>query len=243
MGSNDTEEPQGIAIDDSLVLSQASDVDLVKRRRKQIVDAAVELFSRQGYYRTTIQQVAKRAGISAGLIYHYARTKEDVLLLALLSVLDTYRAEIPNALKGVTDPLERFRTALSAFCHIVAARLDATVLAYRSTKTLPSPQRALIKQSEIETNEIIAEIIRDCIKAKLFRDVDVDLITYQFVMYVHMWALKHWHFKSRFTVDAYIDAGYDFFVHSLATPKGLKHYQDITLARRAGAGPVTAASE
>ena len=34
-------------------------------------------------------------------------------------------------------------------------------------------------------------------------------------------------------LDGYIDAGYDFFIHSLATPKGLKHYQDITAAHLA----------
>jgi AcrR family transcriptional regulator len=216
---------QGFAIDSSQVLSQANDVDLVKRRRKQIVDAAVELFAREGFYRTTVQQIAKRANISAGLIYHYARTKEDVLLLALLHVLDTYRAETPSVLKGVVEPLARLHTALASFCRIVDNNLDATILVYRSTKSLPPEQRELVKQGEIDANEIIAETIRDCIKAKLFREVDVDFATYQLVMNIHMWALKHWHFKPRLSIEGFIDESFDFFVHALATPQGLKYYQ------------------
>ena len=51
--------------------------------------------------------MAKKAGVSAGLIYQYVSDKEDVLLLVLLSVLDSYKQEIPAALEGLTDPLER----------------------------------------------------------------------------------------------------------------------------------------
>lgn len=219
--------PAGISIDASGVLSQANDVDLIERRRAQIVRAAVSLFARQGFYRTTVQEIARKANVSAGLIYHYARTKEDVLLLALLHVLDTYRAVVPAALEGVTDPLARVRTALSAFCHVVSDNLDATVLVYRSTRSLPAEQRDMIKRREIETNEIIAQTIRACIAAKLFRETDVDFVTYQLVMNIHMWALKHWHFKSRFDIEGFIVESFDFFVHALATPKGLKAYERL----------------
>ena len=71
------EETRGISICASGVLSQANDVDLIERRRAQIVEAAVSLFARQGFYRTTVQEIARKANVSAGLIYHYARTKEE----------------------------------------------------------------------------------------------------------------------------------------------------------------------
>jgi AcrR family transcriptional regulator len=237
------EEARGISIDASGVLSQANDVDLIERRRAQIVEAAVSLFARQGFYRTTVQEIARKANVSAGLIYHYARTKEDVLLLTLLHVLDTYRAVVPKALEGVTDPLERVRTVLSAFCHVVADNLDATVLVYRSTRSLPPAQRDMIKRSEIETNEILAEAIRACIRVKLFREVDVDFATYQLVMNIHMWALKHWHFKNRFDVDGFVAVSFDFFVNALATPKGLKAYERLRAARAAKPAPETKAAK
>jgi hypothetical protein len=139
-------------------------------------------------------------------------------------VLDTYRAETPSALKGVVEPLARLHTALASFCRIVDNNLDATILVYRSTKSLPPEQRELVKQGEIDANEIVAETIRDCIKAKLFRPVDVDFVTYQLIMNIHMWALKHWHFKPRLSIEGFIDESFDFFVHALATPQGLKYY-------------------
>jgi AcrR family transcriptional regulator len=205
------------------VKTQVADGALVHRRRAQIIAAAVELFSHQGFYRTTMQDVAKKAGVSAGLIYQYVTDKEDVLLLVLLSVLDSYKQEIPAALAGLSDPLERFWAAIGAYCRVVDQRREATVLAYRSTKSLPDDRRELIKNSEIETNGMIAACLSDCIKAGLMREVNVELVTYQLVTFAHGWALKHWRLKELCGLDEYIDQGFDFFAQALLTPKGRRH--------------------
>lgn len=210
------------------VKTQVSDEALVQRRRAQIVAAAVDLFAHHGFYRTTMQDVAKKAGVSAGLIYQYVTDKEDVLLLVLLSVLDSYKQEIPAALAGLTDPLERFWAALRAYCRVVDQRREATVLAYRSTKSLPDDRRRLIKDSEIETNGMIAACLSDCIKAGLMREVNVELVAYHLVTFAHSWALKHWRLKELCGLDEYMAEGIEFFAQALLTPKGRRHQQKIT---------------
>jgi AcrR family transcriptional regulator len=50
-----------------------------QQARKQIIDAAFELFANEGYTQTSISAVAKKAGISKGLIYHYFDSKEAIL--------------------------------------------------------------------------------------------------------------------------------------------------------------------
>ncbi len=44
-----------------------------------MVDAALSLFAEQGYDRTSIRQIAERAGVSLGLLYNYYKSKEDLL--------------------------------------------------------------------------------------------------------------------------------------------------------------------
>jgi AcrR family transcriptional regulator len=219
------------AFDQTVVKSQVTNQKLVSRRREQIIAAAVELFSDQGYYRTTIQDIARKAGVSIGLIYQYAQTKEDVLLLSLMSVLESYQQEIPRAADENDDPLEALWSSLSTYCHVIDNRRNAAVLAYRSTKSLPREQREIIMQLEVETNEFLAERLRDCIAAGLFRKIDVDLVTYQLVLYAHTWALKHWRLGKLTTIEGYIEHGFDFFVHAMATPAGLVHYGQF-LARQ-----------
>lgn len=212
------------------VKSQVLDAELVEMRREQIVAAAVELFSKNGYFKTTILEIAQKAGISVGLIYHYARTKEDVLFLTLVSVLESYKREIP-AVDSRDTPLESLWVALNAYGRVIDRRRAAAVLAYRSTRSLPTAQRRAIMHLEIETNDLLAKRVQACIDARLFRgEINVDLAVYQLVMHAHTWALKHWHLKEITTLDRYIKAGFESFVRASATPAGLLAYEKFCRA-------------
>ena len=155
------------------VTSTVEDPALVEKRRRQIVAAATKLFSDQGFYKTTIKDIAKEAGISSGLVYLYVREKEDVLLLVLLQVVNSYAQEIPKAMESSTDPLERLLLAVEAYCAVVDRHRAATVLAYRSTKSLSPDRRLLIQQRETETNDIIAaaKLVIDA-----YAEAQVDLV-------------------------------------------------------------------
>ena len=48
-------------------------------KRKQILDAAVRVFARQGYESSPVGDVAKEAGVAYGLVYHYYGSKDAVL--------------------------------------------------------------------------------------------------------------------------------------------------------------------
>lgn len=206
------------------VTSVVEDPELVGRRRKQIVAAATQLFADQGFYKTTIKDIAKKAGISPGLIYLYIREKDDLLLLVLLDVIDAYARELPSAMEGITQPLDRLIRAIKAYCRIVDQHRAATVLAYRSTKSLSLERRSLIQEQETRTNAIIMTEIDGCIKAGLLRRINVDVLTYQFVLVAHGWALKTWYFKSRMSLEEYINDSIDILLTGVLTPLGRRKF-------------------
>lgn len=48
-------------------------------RREEILRISLRLFSQKGYHATSIRDIARAAGITEGLIYHYFESKEDLL--------------------------------------------------------------------------------------------------------------------------------------------------------------------
>lgn len=48
-------------------------------KRRQILDAAVRVFARQGFHSTRVADIADEAGVAYGLVYHYFDSKEEVL--------------------------------------------------------------------------------------------------------------------------------------------------------------------
>jgi AcrR family transcriptional regulator len=48
-------------------------------KRRNILDAAVRVFARQGFHSTRVSDIADEAGVAYGLVYHYFDSKEEVL--------------------------------------------------------------------------------------------------------------------------------------------------------------------
>ena len=60
-------------------------------RRKQILDAALEVFCRKGYGEATIPDIAREAGVAVGTIYNYYESKRDLLV----AIVSTYVVTAP----------------------------------------------------------------------------------------------------------------------------------------------------
>ncbi len=219
------------------IKTTVEDTALVERRRAQLTQAAIACFSERGYHPSTIRDVAERADVSIGLIYQYVGDKEDLLFMALQEVLDTYMRQIPLALTGITEPLQRFCAAVRAYCRVNGASVEATVLAYRETKSLGKQRRIAIMRKELATNGLIAACVRDCIDAGLFETSDVDMFVYQIVMFCHTWALKAWHFARDMDVDAYVERGLRLMLRGVLTRAGARRMQSLSAAGAAPARP------
>ncbi len=48
-------------------------------KRRQILDAAIRVFARQGFHSTRVSDIADEAGVAYGLVYHYFPSKDEVL--------------------------------------------------------------------------------------------------------------------------------------------------------------------
>ncbi|WP_433384546.1 TetR/AcrR family transcriptional regulator [Actinoplanes sp. CA-142083] len=59
-------------------MPKVSDAHLAARRR-QILDAAATCFARDGFHRTSMQDIVRESGISAGLVYRYFTGKDDMI--------------------------------------------------------------------------------------------------------------------------------------------------------------------
>jgi AcrR family transcriptional regulator len=55
------------------------DESYLASRRRQIMDAAITCFARDGFHRTTMQDIVRQTGLSAGAIYRYFPAKEDIV--------------------------------------------------------------------------------------------------------------------------------------------------------------------
>jgi len=80
--------------------------EMRESRRKQIMDAALELFASEGYSHCSISQLASHAGISKGLMYNYFNSKEALLIAIIEEGMNDIMSMIDPNHDGILDPEE-----------------------------------------------------------------------------------------------------------------------------------------
>ncbi len=79
-------------------------------KHRQIMTAAAGLFAKQGYKKTTVDEIVIMAGISKGLFYHYFKNKNELYIHLYKSYVDLLSSSIRNNIDTTqTDFFERLK--------------------------------------------------------------------------------------------------------------------------------------
>ena len=78
-------------------------------KRTAILDAATVVFAERGFFAAQVADIARGAGIAAGTVYLYFRSKDEILTSIFDRTMKDAIAEGRAAVAGVKDPVERLR--------------------------------------------------------------------------------------------------------------------------------------
>jgi TetR/AcrR family fatty acid metabolism transcriptional regulator len=78
-------------------------------KRDALLRAAIDVFAERGYFNAQVADVARAAGVAAGTVYLYFRSKDDLLISIFERGMREALAEGKQVVEGVDDPVERLR--------------------------------------------------------------------------------------------------------------------------------------
>ncbi|MDA1306410.1 MAG: TetR/AcrR family transcriptional regulator [Acidobacteria bacterium] len=78
-------------------------------KRALILDAATLVFAEHGFFAAQVADVARRAGIAAGTVYLYFRSKDDILISLFDRTMQDAIRDGRESIADVTDPIDRLR--------------------------------------------------------------------------------------------------------------------------------------
>src|SRR5205085_4295989 len=76
---------------------------------QQIIDAAVRVFARNGFYNSRVSDIAREAGIASGTIYLYFKTKDEILVTLFREKMAAWVAHVRGEIAGEADPVAKIR--------------------------------------------------------------------------------------------------------------------------------------
>ena len=145
--------------------------------RREILNAARELFINEGYEKFSMRRLAEKIDYSATTIYLYFKDKDD-LLLAICEDFFAHFSEQLNQIRSVSqNPVETLRKALLYLMDFGLKNPNQYKLIF-FTKSVYGTREELVEKESMARNTyfVFKEIVQDCINAGKLRMIEVDVI-------------------------------------------------------------------
>lgn len=147
-------------------------VDPPKRRDRQILEAAAQIFHERGYADTSVQDVANAVGLLKGSLYYYIESKED-LLFRVLQDVHAQAKQILDVVPAMdVPPLERLAAYVRGHVEFNLRNIEKVAVYYHDFEQLSPERREEIVATRKRYEEFVIELIEEAQKAG---DVDPDL--------------------------------------------------------------------
>lgn len=118
--------------------------------RQRLLDIGAEQLCEGGYAQATLRTIAAEAGVKAASIYYHFSSKDELFTEVLAKGMDAISEAFDASLVGVSEPVDRFKHAVTAHLHALfafgpytAAHVHGFGLAPRSVRAAIIPLRDL----------------------------------------------------------------------------------------------------
>ena len=139
--------------------------------RERILNAAALLFRERGYRRTTVRDIAERAGILSGSLFHHFRSKEEMLHEIMRDAALSVCVRAEQLVAALPTPGERLRglIGLELECVVGEIRRDYHAVLFLEWREVPEPARPDYTALHRRYVRIWSAVLDDCRDAGLLR--------------------------------------------------------------------------
>jgi len=168
--------------------------------KAQILDAALDLFSVQGYEATSIAQLAEAVGIRKASLYGHFTNKQDILDTLLQDTMEEFNRRSIFVHADWDDPAftaDKHNLSVDAVCQMVQGQIsfitrDPRISKIRKLLTIEQFRNPELKTLQTEQSyELILRyntgLMRHLIREGVLRDEDAEIMAAQFAWPISMW--------------------------------------------------------
>lgn len=172
-----------------------------------MIKAAVKLFSKKGFHRTTTREIAKESGFSIGTLYEYIRSKEDVLYLVCDSIYEQVSGRLREELNHEHTGLDSLRQAIVGFFRVMDDLQDEVLVMYQEANALSKEALPYVLKKELEMTAMFEDILTQCVETgelKLSKS-EVRLAAHNIMVAGQMWTFRRWTLRKELPIEAYAE--------------------------------------
>ncbi len=159
-----------------------------------VLAAAVRLFNERGYEATSMDDVAKRLGITKSSLYHHVTGKQELLRIAVGQALDGLHEAMDEVEAQDAPAIDRLETLIRRSVLVLAERLEYVTLLLRVRGNTEVEQQALLRRRIFDAK--VTELVKQAQAEGAIRP-DVDAATAARLLFGMVNSLIEWYSPQR----------------------------------------------
>jgi TetR/AcrR family transcriptional regulator, fatty acid metabolism regulator protein len=136
---------------------------------QQIIDAAVRVFARTGFYNSRVSDIAREAGIASGTIYLYFKTKDEILVTLFREKMAGFVSTLRKEIAGEPDAPAKLRRLVRLHFETLEARPDLAEVVQLELRQGQKFFRGACAQEISAYFDLIGSILEEGVAAGVFR--------------------------------------------------------------------------
>ncbi len=147
-----------------------------EKKRLLIIESAVKVFARKGFYNASVSEIAREAGIADGGMYTYFGGKDDLLISLFEYKMEDILNRFNSHLKDITDPLERLKEFIKVYFQLIEDDKNLAEVFQVELRQSSKFLKDYHNQKFIDYLNLIAGILQDGINIGFFNpNINIDI--------------------------------------------------------------------
>ncbi|KGG79769.1 TetR family transcriptional regulator [Caloranaerobacter azorensis H53214] len=151
-----------------------------EKKKKEIVEKAINVFIKKGYYNTNLSEIANQCGMGRTTLYQYFNNKEEIFHYAIKNVVDAIKSDIKKTLEKKD----------SSFIDKLKEIIEKLVLYHSNTKNMyllvdfwlilereNSEILERVREHALELRETFRNILNEAIESREIKNIDKDTMS------------------------------------------------------------------
>jgi AcrR family transcriptional regulator len=178
-----------------------------------ILRNAARIFAEKNYHSTTMRDISRATGVSLAGLYHYCKSKEELLFLIQDNCFGRVLESLEERLHGEADPLARLRIFIENHLSFFAANMAEMKVLSHEAESLAGDLHAHVSNKKDKYTKLARRILKDLQQAETVSpQVDLTVATYALFGMMN-WIYNWYDPKGKLKVSELVENVTRLFLH------------------------------
>jgi AcrR family transcriptional regulator len=169
-----------------------NDLSRYDQKLEQILRASAGIFAQKSYHSTSMRDISRATGVSLAGLYHYCKSKEELLFLIQDHCFGRVLEHLEQRIKGIEDPFEKLRIFIDNHLSFFAANMAEMKVLSHEAESLAGDLHQHVSGKKEKYAKLARKILRE-IQERESKGARIDLTVATYALFGMMNWIYNWY--------------------------------------------------